>query len=64
MSNLYSKKSGDKDDERIWGEAKNFSAKDLENLKKEMLRAAADLDFEKAAKLRDEVKKVENLKLV
>ena len=31
----------------------------LDKLRKEMLRAASDLDFEKAAKLRDEVRKIE-----
>jgi UDP-GlcNAc3NAcA epimerase len=36
----------------------------VENLKKEMLEAATNLDFEKAAKLRDEVKKAENLLLL
>lgn len=31
----------------------------LDKLRKEMLKAASDLDFEKAAKLRDEVRKIE-----
>lgn len=40
------------------------TAKDLDVLKKQMLEAAAELDFEKAAKLRDEVRKLESLQLV
>lgn len=64
LANLYTKKDDDKIDEKVWGEAKKFTAKDIENLKKDMLRAAADLDFERAAKLRDEVHKIERLKLM
>jgi excinuclease ABC subunit B len=64
LANLYNKKGDEEIDEKVWGEAKNFSAKDLENLKKKMLSAAADFEFEKAAKLRDEIHKIERLKLV
>lgn len=34
--------------------------KDIVKLRKEMLKAASDLDFEKAAKIRDEIKKLEH----
>ncbi len=37
--------------------------KHLDKLHKEMLKFAADLEFEKAAKLRDEIKKLEQMKL-
>ena len=60
LSNLYSKKSGEEKEERS---GKIPTDRDIESLKKEMLRAAADLDFEKAARLRDEVKKMESLLL-
>ena len=60
LSNLYSKKSGEEEVEKF---RKIPTDRDIENLKKEMLRAAVDLDFEKAARLRDEVKKMESLLL-
>ena len=60
LSNLYSKKSGEEEVEKF---KKIPTDRDIENLKKEMLRAAVDLDFEKAARLRDEVKKMESLLL-
>ncbi len=41
----------------------NLSAH-LEHLKKEMLKAAEDLDFEKAAMLRDEIKRLETVDLM
>jgi excinuclease ABC subunit B len=60
LANLYSKKEViSKDKEEV-----KLSEKDLENLKKEMLRAAVDLDFEKAASLRDKIKRIENLKMI
>ena len=34
-----------------------------DSMKKEMLKAAMDLDFEKAAQLRDKIKKIESLKM-
>ena len=37
--------------------------KHLEGLKKEMLQAAADLEFEDAARLRDEIKALEEAEL-
>lgn len=40
------------------------TSRDLEAMKKEMLIAATNLDFEKAAKMRDDIKKLENLQLV
>lgn len=58
LENLYSKK---KDEEDL---SKKFVKGDLQKLKKEMLEAAADLDFEKAARLRDKVKKLEGLQLM
>lgn len=66
LANLYNKDKRDADEreeKHIWGEAKKFSLKDLESMKKEMLSAAADLNFEKAAKLRNDIQKIEKLKL-
>ena len=60
LSNLYAKKTNDIAREK---EELKLSEKDFENLKKEMLKAAMDLDFEKAAQLRDRIKKIENLKM-
>lgn len=60
LANLYNKKSSDEDsDERIVTKKKIPTERDVESLKKEMLEAAANLDFEKAAKLRDELRKME-----
>lgn len=58
LENLYGKK---KDEEDL---SKKFVKGDLQKLKKEMLEAAAELDFEKAASLRDKVRKLENLQLM
>jgi excinuclease ABC subunit B len=60
LANLYTKKAGEEDafDKRIPTE------REIENLKKEMLEAAANLDFEKAGKIRDEVRRAEALRLV
>lgn len=58
LANLYTKK--DNEDELP---KKIPTERDIENLKKEMLEAASNLDFERAANLRDEVKKMENLKM-
>ncbi len=57
LANLYSKK-GDIVEEK--NETK-LSEKDIENLKKQMLKAATDLDFERAATIRDKIKKAEEL---
>ena len=60
LANLYTKKVGEEDafDKRIPTE------REIENLKKEMLEAAANLDFEKAGKIRDEVRRAESLRLM
>ncbi len=60
LANLYTKKVGEEDalDKRIPTE------REIENLKKEMLEAAANLDFEKAGKIRDQVRRAESLRLV
>ncbi|MBU6140814.1 MAG: excinuclease ABC subunit UvrB [Proteobacteria bacterium] len=60
LANLYSKKDGGEKEEKS---TKIPTERDVEKLKTEMLKAAADLDFEKAARLRDEVKKMESLLL-
>jgi excinuclease ABC subunit B len=60
LANLYTKKDEDSQ-ETI---TKIPTVRDIESLKKEMLIAATNLDFEKAAKIRDEVKKLENLQLI
>lgn len=59
LENLYTKKATAEDDIL----PKKASAQEISELKKEMLNAATNLDFEKAAKLRDQVKKLENLLL-
>ncbi len=73
LANLYSKKSelikeGASDE--MWqiidmARKGNMDALDskIDNLKKEMLNHASNLDFEKAAKMRDQVRELENLKL-
>ncbi len=63
LANLYTKKN---DDVEISGFSKKNlpDQKYMDALKKEMTEAAANLDFEKAAKLRDEVKKLEGLLLM
>jgi excinuclease ABC subunit B len=66
LANLYSKKTKKTEElvksARAFGSIKNLD-REIENLKKEMLKSATQLDFEKAAAIRDEVKKLENLKL-
>ncbi len=66
LANLYSKKTKETEElvksARAFGSIKNLD-REIENLKKEMLKSATQLDFEKAAAIRDEVKKLENLKL-
>ena len=63
LANLYTKRSDD-------GDVVGFSKKNLpdaryiEGLRKEMIEAAGNLEFEKASKIRDEVKKLENLLLI
>jgi excinuclease ABC subunit B len=59
LANLYSKKDGE--EEKI---TKIPTARELKNLKEEMLVAATNLDFEKAAKLRDQIRKLESLQLI
>jgi excinuclease ABC subunit B len=63
LANLYTKKE-EKDEDGLVIKKKIPTAREIENLKKEMLEAAANLDFEKAAKLRDQVKKAESLLLI
>jgi excinuclease ABC subunit B len=58
LENLYGKK---KDEEDL---SKKFVKGDVAKLKKEMLEAAAELDFEKAASLRDKIQKLERLQLL
>lgn len=58
LENLYGKK---KDEEDL---SKKFVKGDVDKLKKEMLEAATDLDFEKAASLRDKIRKLESLQLL
>ena len=65
LANLYRKK--DKVDE-IEEFNKHLGTKkptkgDIDNLKKEMLKSATNLEFEKASKLRDEVRRLEALLL-
>lgn len=64
LSNLYTKKNTEDSEDAKFSRRKMPTARDIENVKKEMLEAATNLDFEKAAKLRDEVKKMESLLLM
>ncbi len=64
LSNLYTKKNTEDSEGAKFSRRKMPTARDIENVKKEMLEAATNLDFEKAAKLRDEVKKMESLLLM
>lgn len=64
LSNLYTKKNAEDSEDAKFSRRKMPTARDIENVKKEMLEAATNLDFEKAAKLRDEVKKMESLLLM
>lgn len=61
LENLYGNKKKDEGNAEI---ALNFKIGDIDKLKKEMLSAAADLDFEKAANLRDKIRKLEQIKLM
>ena len=61
LANLYSKKGAEALEQK---EELKLSEKDLEKLKKEMLKAAMEFDFEKAASLRDRIKKIESLSLL
>lgn len=60
LENLY-RKEEKTDDEKI---KKMPTTRDIDKLKREMLKAATELDFERATELRDEIKKLENLQLV
>jgi len=61
LANLYTKKISAEDEAMM---KKIPTDREIENMKKEMLEAASNLDFEKATKIRDQVKKIENLKLL
>lgn len=66
LANLYGKKT--KESENLAKSTKSLHNikdidKELERLKKEMLKSASDLEFEKAAAIRDEIHKIEKLKL-
>jgi len=58
LANLYTKKTATEDD---LVPKKIPTEKEIENLRKNMLRCASNLDFEKATELREEIKKMENL---
>ncbi len=63
LANLYTKKEEEFSDGRF--SKKNLpDAKYIEGLRKEMIEAAGNLEFEKASKIRDEVRKLENLLLI
>jgi excinuclease ABC subunit B len=63
LSNLYTKKSISDEDKQIQ-KLRAPTAADIETMKKEMLKAAADFNFEKAAEIRDNVRKAEALLLL
>lgn len=60
LENLYGKKTNE--DEK--NNNKKITAEDIKQMKKEMLEAATELDFERAAILRDQVKKFEKMLLI
>ena len=60
LENLYSKKKDDASRKAV----KNLKKEDIDNLKREMLEAATELDFEKAATLRDQIKSYEKIMLL
>ena len=60
LENLYSKKK-DEDSRKA---VKNLKKEDIDKMKKEMLEAATELDFEKAATLRDQIKSYEKIMLL
>ncbi|MBU6338744.1 MAG: excinuclease ABC subunit UvrB [Rickettsiales bacterium] len=69
LANLYTKRKDDDEfgDDKKTPDVKISDYSNLEKklniLKKEMLEKAAELDFEKAAAIRDEIKRLENLQL-
>ena len=60
LENLYSKKK----DENLRESIKNIKKEDIDKMKKEMMEAATELDFEKAATLRDQIKSYEKIMLL
>ncbi len=60
LENLYSKKK-DENSRKI---VKNLKKEDIDQMKREMLEAATELDFEKAATLRDQIKSYEKIMLL
>jgi len=62
LSNLYTKKTKPEDEDAI--PKRIPTDREIANLKKEMLEAASNLDFERATKIRDEVRKMESLLLM
>jgi excinuclease ABC subunit B len=60
LENLYSKKK-DENSRKI---VKDMKKEDIDQMKREMLEAATELDFEKAATLRDQIKSYEKIMLL
>ena len=60
LENLYSKKKDDASRKAV----KDLKKEDIDKLKREMLEAATELDFEKAATLRDQIKSYEKIMLL
>jgi excinuclease ABC subunit B len=60
LENLYSKKK----DENLRDVVKNIKREDIDKMKREMMEAATELDFEKAATLRDQIKSYEKIMLL
>ena len=60
LENLYSKKK----DEDLRSVVKNIKKEDIDKMKKEMMEAATELDFKKAATLRDQINKYEKIMLL
>jgi len=60
LENLYSKKKDDASRKAV----KNLKKEDIDKMKREMLEAATELDFEKAATLRDQIKSYEKIMLL
>lgn len=61
LENLYSKKNKDNDDDELVN--KKPTIEQIDQLKREMLESASNLDFEKATILRDKIKRLEAIRL-
>lgn len=64
LANLYTKRAEEDFDDGRFSKKNLPDQKYIEGLRKEMIEAAGNLEFEKASKIRDEIRKLENLLLI